>query len=129
VRISSHQPDHRLQSDMKTMTHPDHPDEFKIRQKVLLSIQRAMLGEVFPSLRAVSVDWDYWKSLCVWIYAYVDGDLSEDDRESLSQIEIEVDADQESWAKSIQTEIISLQPNEKVPRAEPKGVWVFMRRE
>jgi hypothetical protein len=104
------------------------PDEIIIRQKVLLSIQCAMLGEVFPSLRAVSVDWDYYGSLSVHIYAYVDAELSDDDRECLSQIETEVDADQD-WAKSIGTEVIRLSPNERVPRAKPKGVWVFMRKD
>lgn len=57
---------------------------------VLLSLQRAMLGEVFPALRAVTVE---WSPAAVKFFAYVDGPLSEEDAESLSCISAEVAAD------------------------------------
>jgi hypothetical protein len=46
------------------------------RTMVLLSIQRALLGEVFPALRAVSVE---WADRSVKFVAFVDGPLEEVD--------------------------------------------------
>ena len=60
------------------------------RTIVLLSLQRAMLGEVFPALRAISVEWSDRR---VKFFAYVDGPLAEADAESLSCISAEVAAD------------------------------------
>jgi hypothetical protein len=60
------------------------------RAQVLLSLQRAMLGEVFPALRAITVE---WTDAAVKFYAYVDGPLDENDSESLSCMSAEVAAD------------------------------------
>lgn len=60
------------------------------RTQVLLSLQRAMLGEVFPALRAITVEWSDEQ---VKFWAYVDGPLKEGDAESLSCISAEVAAD------------------------------------
>jgi hypothetical protein len=60
------------------------------RTYVLLSLQRAMLGEVFPALRAVSVE---WSDRTVKFFAFVDGPLADEDAESLSCISAEVAAD------------------------------------
>ena len=61
-----------------------------IRPMVLLSIQRALLGEVFPSLRGVSVGWN---ETGIRIVCYVDGPVSSADLERLSSVETEVMAD------------------------------------
>jgi len=60
------------------------------RTRVLLSLQRALLGEVFPALRALTVD---WSDIAINFYAYIDGPLTEADAESLSCISAEVAAD------------------------------------
>lgn len=60
------------------------------RTTVMLSLQRALLGEVFPSLRMLTVEWTCDR---VFFYAYVDGAISENDSESLSCISAEVAAD------------------------------------
>jgi len=60
------------------------------RTLVLTSLQRAMLGEIFPALRAVTVEWSQRK---VRFFAYVDGPLKEADAESLSCISAELAAD------------------------------------
>lgn len=60
------------------------------RALVLLSLQRAMLGEVFPALRAVTVEWSY---AAVKFFVYVDGPLTEEDAESVSCIAAGVAAD------------------------------------
>ena len=60
------------------------------RTKVLLSLQRALLGEVFPALREVTVD---WSDSSVKFFAYVDGELAPEDEESLSCVSAEVAAD------------------------------------
>lgn len=60
------------------------------RSLVLLSLQRAMLGEVFPSLRAITVE---WSDTVVKFFAYIDGPLADEDAESLSCISAEVAAD------------------------------------
>jgi hypothetical protein len=60
------------------------------RSLVLLSLQRAMLGEVFPALRAITVE---WSEMAVKFFAYIDGPLAAEDAESLSCISAEVAAD------------------------------------
>ena len=60
------------------------------RIRILLSAQRALLGEVPPSLRMAALDWDER-----WIYlrCYFDGLVSEEDRESMESITTEMTAD------------------------------------
>lgn len=60
------------------------------RESVLLSLQRALLGEVFPALRAVTVE---WSESAVKFVAYVDGELEDADADSLSAVAAEVSAD------------------------------------
>lgn len=67
------------------MTHPE-----ITRALVLLSLQRALLGEVFPALRALTVD---WTDAAVKFWAYVDGELRPEDAESLSCVSASVAAD------------------------------------
>jgi hypothetical protein len=62
----------------------------ELRIVVLLSLQRAMLGEVFPSLRGVTVDWNHET---VHVLCFVDGPLTSLDEESLDAIETQVHAD------------------------------------
>lgn len=61
-----------------------------MRTRVLLSLQRALLGEVFPSLRAVTAEWVPER---VQFWAYVDGEPRHEDIEALSCVSAEVAAD------------------------------------
>lgn len=60
------------------------------RTSVLLSVQRALLGEVRPPLRCVTVGWD---TDSIHILCVFDGEIAEDDRESMECVLTEVIAD------------------------------------
>jgi hypothetical protein len=94
------------------------------RSSVLLSLQRAMLGEVFPALRGVSVMWDRQN---IQIAAYVDGPPTMADEESVSEIETQVMAD---FLEPIvvESEIIRQDSSSPLPNVA-NGIWVFRRRE
>jgi hypothetical protein len=57
------------------------------RTDVLIHMQQALLGEVFSALRAVDVN---WTESSLHFIGYIDGDISEEDEESLSCIETEL---------------------------------------
>jgi hypothetical protein len=57
------------------------------RTTVLLLLQRALLGEVFSTLRRVTVE---WTDRSVSFIAYVDGPVSDADAESLRCVETEL---------------------------------------
>ncbi|EKE05154.1 MAG: hypothetical protein ACD_19C00418G0002 [uncultured bacterium] len=57
------------------------------RVEVLLCIQQALLGEVFPALRAIDISWG---EKMIKFIAYVDGIISDNDYDSLSCIETEI---------------------------------------
>jgi len=60
------------------------------RSLVLLSVHRALLGEVSSRLRALRVSYDHTN---IRIEAFFDGNITEDDRESMLEVEAEVHAD------------------------------------
>lgn len=63
----------------------------ELRTRILLSVMRALLGEVFSSLRAVIC---FARSeVSILIVFYVDGAISEDDQESIEVAVTEVIAD------------------------------------
>jgi hypothetical protein len=62
----------------------------EFRQCVLLSVQRALLGEVPPALRGVTLGWD---DRLVYLRCYFDGPISEEDHESMELVATEVMAD------------------------------------
>jgi len=93
-----------------------------MRAGVLLSVQRALLGEVFPALRGVSIELDDSKICLVCI---VDGMLSSEDAESLSCIESEVMADfPEEYEVSLET--VRCDAPAEMPTC---SVWAYRRRE
>jgi hypothetical protein len=57
---------------------------------VLLSVQRALLDEVFPSLESLWLHIDSHGVKLLWC---VDGTLSSEDRDSLSSVEAEMQGD------------------------------------
>lgn len=96
-------------------------DESWLRIRVLLAFQKALLGEVPSSLRAVTVSWD--QSQIGGIF-YYEGLVSEAERERVEEIE---------------TEIIAMFPEHQVrlntvgvssgSEVEPLMEWVFFRSE
>ncbi len=56
----------------------------------ILSMNRALLGEVSPALRAAKIAWD---EDVVHLYFYYDGKISEEDHESAECVATEVIAD------------------------------------
>jgi hypothetical protein len=101
------------------------PDNSPIQRSfVLLSLQRAMLGLVFPALRGVSVEWDH---RTIHVTAYTSGPLAKEDEESVSEMETEVMAD---FPESIlvTSEIVRRDDAEPLPNVE-NAVWVYRRRD
>ena len=97
-------------------------DDDSLRMKIVLSVQRALLGNISNSVRGVAVDWDEWR---ICIIAYFQGEISEDDRETMSCVHTEVAAD-----------FIDLAPVELLLKhldvpAKMSGyrVWIFLRKE
>ena len=62
-----------------------------IRIRVLLSIQRALLGMIYPSIRAISVGFEQLDKLKV-IY-YLDREPVDEDYESISELTTEIISD------------------------------------
>jgi hypothetical protein len=93
-----------------------------VRPRVLLSVQRALLGEVFPALRGVSVGCD---DCLIRIVCYVDGPTSPADQERLTGVESEVMADF-SEAYEVCLDIVRCD----VPaEMAPLQAWAYRRRE
>jgi hypothetical protein len=65
-------------------------NEIELRQRVLLSMQRALLGEVTPDLRGVTAGWDTTRLDAIFVY---DGVVTELVTEAVAVIETQVIAD------------------------------------
>jgi hypothetical protein len=97
-------------------------DERQLRAQVLLSVQRALLGEVSSALRGVTVG---WQDQVIELRAYFDGPISEDDRESISCVGSEVIADfPDPW--TINEEAVRRDAPEPMECLE---TWAYRRRE
>ncbi len=76
------------------------------RAYLLLSVQRALVGRIGNEILGITVEWD-WKN--IWIRAYIEGAISELQREELDEAETEVWADF-SPAETVTVEIIENAP-------------------
>ena len=65
-------------------------DSWELRVRLLLSIQRALLGEVTPNIRAVTAQIDVQTIVLRWI---IDGEISDSFKLDLSAVSTEVVAD------------------------------------
>jgi hypothetical protein len=92
------------------------------RHHVLLSLQRALLGEVTPTMRAVTVRYD---EATARITIYFDGPLTDADRDTASRIETEVMADM-SDPNTVSSTCERVDRPEKIVDS---GTWVFARNE
>ncbi len=90
------------------------------RASILLSVQRALLGAVSPSILGICADWGHGK---IVMFVFVQNSLLDDEFEDLNGAATQVMADF-SWA-SVEVRIIDkTQP----PLTGWSGVWVFLRR-
>jgi hypothetical protein len=92
------------------------------RLDVLFSVQRALLGEVRPNLRAVTANYD---DCHVLVTLYFDGPISDGDRETTSEIETEVIAYFPSTIEVRANWIRADAPG----RIDDAGLWIFARKE
>ena len=73
------------------------PQQTRVRSYLLLSVQRALLGEVTPGLRAVLVRWtsapDATEPTAVDAEFFYDDEIDDDDVEHVSEVEGYVAAD------------------------------------
>ncbi|HEX8201392.1 MAG TPA: hypothetical protein VF590_12970 [Isosphaeraceae bacterium] len=100
------------------------PLQIDRRIQVLLSVNRALLGEVPPSLRGVTVAWDEHS---IEVVAYFDGEIAVEDRESMECVLTEVIADF-SPDPEAQYRLDCLR-RDAPARMEPLRAWVYLRRE
>lgn len=95
----------------------------QMRVRVLMSIQRALLGMVTPSLRGVSVSWDEHRIGARFVY-------DADDRENVEfvqEIETQVLAD---FGEDVVTDFaVEVAPESTAPALNESEVWVYLRRE
>jgi len=90
------------------------------RASVLLSLQRALLGEVFPALHTITVE---WSDTAILFVAYVDTSIREEDRESLSCVATELIADY--WPIEVHYEVVAVGPGDAI---KDSRTCVFARR-
>ena len=57
------------------------------KSEILMTVQQALLGEVSAQLRAITVSYG---DLILHLDCYYDGEIQEDDRESMSCVETEL---------------------------------------
>lgn len=70
---------------------PKNDKYYKIdRGRAILSMNRALWGEVSPALRAAKIKWD---DKTIHLYFFYDGVISEDDHESAEDVATEVISD------------------------------------
>lgn len=96
-------------------------EKVEIRQRLLISIQRALLGMVYPELRGILVDFGETKTLKVSYY--LDREPTEFDYENISCVTGEILADiefqeVEEVCKFIQGSLNSINDT---------GIWVYRR--
>ena len=98
-------------------------DEIKFRREILISIQRALLGAIYPSIRAVAVGYNGKVKLKV-LY-YLDREPFEDDYVNISDVTGEVLAD----IDFSEVEELCVHTTEPFSKLDCLESWVYMRME
>ena len=98
-------------------------EKIEIRTKLLLSIQRALLGMIYPSIRAIAVEFLRLEELKVIVY--LDREPIEFDYDNLSDITGEILADMEFK----KVEEICLFSKATKLELKDEAIWVYMRKE
>jgi len=89
---------------------------------VLVAVQQALLGEVSSRLRCVTVSWD---DTSIHLDCYFDGQIDEEDRESMSSVETELMAVFPS-THVVDHAIHRLDYPNRIPK---ETTWAYHRRE
>lgn len=95
----------------------------EIRIKTLLSIQRALLGAIYPAIRVISVNFQGLDKIT--INCFLDREPNNDDYENISIVTGEVCAD--IPFKSAEEKCICFTDN--LNSLSSIGIWVYMRKE
>ena len=95
----------------------------ELRREVLISIQRALWGMIYPEIRAISVGYEGTQKLI--INCYLDREPNEGDYENISEVASEVCADI-NFLKVEENCIFSLEPITKLDNLKS---WVYIRKE
>ncbi len=97
--------------------------EIELRREVLISIQRALWGMIYPEIRAIAVGYEGKKRLKV-IY-YLDREPNEEDYENISEVTAEICADIDFQ----EVEELCIFTKEPINKLDNLVSWVYMRRE
>lgn len=91
------------------------------RVRAILSMNRAMWGEISPTLRAIQISWNTEK---IYIFYYYDGEIADEDRFSAECISTEMMAGYPDY--ELEENIIQWNYPKPIP---DNGELVYMRRE
>ena len=95
----------------------------EIRTTLLWSAPKALLGMIYPEIRAIAVGFDGLKKLKM-IY-YLDREPTEEDYESISEVTTEICADIEFLG----VEEVCIYTKEPFSKLDYLDFWVYMRKE
>ncbi|AFZ26565.1 hypothetical protein Cylst_4485 [Cylindrospermum stagnale PCC 7417] len=95
----------------------------ELRNQVLLSLQRALLGEITSNVRGITCSWDTSK---ITIVCYLQGDISEYIEESMECVATEVMADFPEHEVGIECKKLD-EPESLNPYT--LSAWVYRRKE
>ena len=98
-------------------------EEIKIRRDLLISVQRALWGMIYPSVRSIAVGFEGLKKFR--IIFYLDREPNEDDYEIISEVTTEVCAD----INFTEVEEMCIFTNEPFAKLDNLTTWVYMRKE
>jgi hypothetical protein len=98
-------------------------EEIEIRRDLLIAIQSALLGMIYPSIRSIAVGFDGLKKFK--IIFYLDREPNDNDYETISDVAGEVCAD----INFIKVEEICIFSNEPFSKLDNLKTWVYVRKE
>lgn len=98
-------------------------NKIETRRDILISVQRALWGMIYPSIRAIAVEFDELKKLK--IVFYLDREPTEDDYEIISEVAGSVCAD----INFTEVEEICIHSDEPFSKLDSLCSWVYMRKE
>ena len=98
-------------------------NEYDLRINVLISIQRALWGMIYPSIRAIAVGFKGGEKLKVTYY--LDREPNDDDYYNISEVTTEVCAD----INFSEVEEICMYTNQPINKLENLDSWVYIRQE
>jgi hypothetical protein len=98
-------------------------EEKELTRSVLLSMQRALWGRIYPEVRAIAVGFESTKKLEV--VCYLDREPNEEDYENIREVTSEVFAD----IDFIEVEEHCLFSAESISKLDHLNAWCYIRKE